>query len=146
MFWSNLWWHVFPVKISVVEFKRWTEIEHPSNYEVAMGKMMRSSESEVLRRVSKRLGVTKRIIRYETGTESEFKYMPYMDDLFRMDRIDGINLIMHTDADYGGRHAVGFVVTGIACILSPSVARGLSSPTASDRMSQTTQPENYGEE
>ena len=137
MFWSNLWWHVFPVKITVVEFKRWTEIEHPSNYEIAMGKMMRSSESNVFRRVSKRLGATKRIVHHETGTESEFKYMPYMDDLFRMDYVDGINYIMHTRADYEGRHAVGFVVTG---------ARGLSSQTASDRMSQTTQPENYEEE
>ena len=120
MFWSNLWWHVFPVKITVVEIKRWTEIEHPSNYEVAIG-----------------VGVKKRAIHYETGTESEFKYMPHMDDLFRMERIGGVDLIMHTDADYEGRHAVGFVVTG---------ARGLSSQTASDRMSQTTQPENYGEE
>ena len=137
MFWSNLWWHVFPVKITVVEFKRWTEIEHPSNYEIAMGQMMRSSKSGLWRRVSKKLGVTKRIVHHETGTESEFKYMPYMDDLFRMDYVDGINLIMHTDANYEGRHAVGFVVTG---------ARGLSSQTASDRMSQTTQPENYEEE
>ena len=92
MFWSNLWWHVFPVKITVVEFKRWTEIEHPSNYEIAMGKMMRSSESNVFRRVSKRLGVTNRNHYHETGTVSEFKYMPYMDDLFRMDSVDGIQL------------------------------------------------------
>jgi len=45
--------------------------------------------------------------------------------------------LLHSDADYEGRHSVGFVVKG---------ARGLSSPIASDRMSQTTQPENYEEE
>jgi hypothetical protein len=136
MFWNNFWWHVFPVKITIVEFKRWIETDFASDYEIAMKNSMRSSESKVFRNVSKWLG-HRAIIRYETGTESEFKYMPYMDDQFRMDSVDGINYIMHTDADYEGRHSVGFVVKG---------ARGLSSLTASDRLSQTTQPENYEEE